>query len=207
VTPPTVFVVDDNPGVRRSLKALIEAEGMAVRTFASANEFLASYDPEESGCLVLDIRLRGGRNGLDIQDELRRRRATLPIIVVTGYGDVPTSVRAFKGGAVDYLEKPVPPKRLTERIRACIEIDRRTRERAARRAVVACRVARLTPRERAVMDLLALGKSSKDIAVALHISVRTVESHRRTVLRKMDVSSAAELARAVAGLELLTTSS
>jgi FixJ family two-component response regulator len=201
VTPPTVFVVDDNPGVRRSLKALIEAEGMAVRTFASANEFLASYDPEESGCLVLDIRLRGGRNGLDIQDELRRRRATLPIIVVTGYGDVPTSVRAFKGGAVDYLEKPVPPKRLTERIRACIEIDRRAREVSLRRSALADRIAQLTPRERTVMDLLALGKSSKSIAVTLHISVRTVESHRRTVLRKMDVSSAAELARAVAGLE------
>ena len=201
MTPPTVFVVDDNPGVRRSLKALIEAEGMAVRTFASANEFLASYDPEESGCLVLDIRLRGGRNGLDIQDELRRRRATLPIIVVTGYGDVPTSVRAFKGGAVDYLEKPVPPKRLTERIRACIEIDRRAREVSLRRSALADRIAQLTPRERTIMDLLALGKSSKSIAVTLHISVRTVESHRRTVLRKMDVSSAAELARAVAGLE------
>jgi len=201
MTPPTVFVVDDNPGVRRSLKALVEAEGMAVRTFATASEFLAAYDPQDPGCLVLDIRLRGGRNGLDIQDELRRRHATLPIIVVTGYGDVPTSVRAFKGGAVDYLEKPVPPKRLTERIRACIEIDRRTREVAARHATVADRIARLTPRERTVMELLALGKSSKSIAVALHISVRTVESHRRTVLRKMDVSSAAELARAVAGLE------
>ena len=201
MTPPTVFVVDDNPGVRRSLKALVEAEGMAVRTFATASEFLAAYDPGESGCLVLDIRLRGGRNGLDIQDELRRRHATLPIIVVTGYGDVPTSVRAFKGGAVDYLEKPVPPKRLTERIRACIEIDRRAREVALRRSALADRIAQLTPRERTVMDLLALGKSSKSIAVTLHISVRTVESHRRTVLRKMDVSSAAELARAVAGLE------
>jgi two-component system response regulator TtrR len=161
MTPPTVFVVDDNPGVRRSLKALIEAEGMAVRTFATASEFLAAYDPEESGCLVLDIRLRGGRNGLDIQDELRRRHATLPIIVVTGYGDVPTSVRAFKGGAVDYLEKPVPPKRLTERIRACIELDRRTREAAARRSTVADRIARLTPRERMVMDLLAWGRARR----------------------------------------------
>jgi len=201
MTAPTVFVVDDNPGVRRSLKALVEAEGMAVKSFRSANEFLAAYDPEQSGCLVLDIRLRGGRSGLDIQDELLRRHATLPIIVVTGYGDVATSVRAFKGGAIDYLEKPVPPKRLTERIRACIELDRRTREAAARRSVVAHRIGRLTPRERMVMELLALGKSSKSIASALNISVRTVESHRRTVLRKMDVASAAELARAVAGLE------
>ena len=202
MTAPTVFVVDDNPGVRRSLKALVEAEGMAVRTFASANEFLAAYDPADSGCLVLDIRLRGGRNGLDVQDELRRRNAMLPIIVVTGYGDVPTSVRAFKGGAIDYLEKPVPPKRLTERIRACIELDRRTRVVAAGRAAVAERIALLTPRERTVMGLLALGKTSKSIASTLHISVRTVESHRRTVLRKMGVSSAAELAHAVAGIEL-----
>lgn len=201
MTAPTVFVVDDNPGVRRSLKALIEAEGMAVRTFRSASEFLSAYDPQEPGCLVLDIRLRGGRNGLDIQDELLRRKATLPIIVVTGYGDVTTSVRAFRAGAIDYLEKPVPPKRLTERIRAGIEIDRRTREAAARRASVADRIARLTPRERTVMELLALGKSSKSIASALKISVRTVESHRRTVLRKMDVASAAELAGAVTGWE------
>jgi two-component system, LuxR family, response regulator FixJ len=201
MTAPTVFVVDDNPGVCRSLKALVEAEGMAVRTFRSADEFLAAYDPQQCGCLVLDIRLRGGHNGLDIQDELLRRRATLPIIVVTGYGDVATSVRAFKGGAVDYLEKPVPPKRLTERIRACIELDRRTREAAARRSAVADRIARLTPREHMVMELLALGKSSKGIAGALNISVRTVESHRRTVLRKMDVASAAELARVVAGLK------
>jgi FixJ family two-component response regulator len=112
-------------------------------------------------------------------------------------------VRAFKGGAIDYLEKPVPPKRLTERIRACIEMDRRAREAAAGRAAVAERIALLTPRERTVMELLAVGKSSKSIAVALNISVRTVESHRRTVLRKMDVSSAAELARDVAGLERL----
>jgi FixJ family two-component response regulator len=202
MTAPTVFVVDDNPGVRRSLKALVEAEGMAVRTYASAKEFLDSYDPQQAGCLVLDIRLRAGRNGLDIQDELRRRDATLPIIVVTGYGDVPTSVRAFKGGAIDYLEKPVPPKRLTERIRACIEHDRRTREVAARRSSVADRIAQLTPRERMVMELLAVGNSSKSIAAALHISVRTVESHRRTVLRKMSVASATELARAVAGLDL-----
>ena len=202
MTAPTVFVIDDNPGVRRSLKALVEAEGMAVRTYASAKEFLDSYDPQQAGCLVLDIRLRGGRNGLDIQDELRRRDATLPIIVVTGYGDVPTSVRAFKGGAIDYLEKPVPPKRLMERIRACIELDRRTREAAARRSAVADRIAQLTPRERTVMELLALGNSSKRIAAVLDISVRTVESHRRTVLRKMSVASAAELARAVAGLDL-----
>jgi RNA polymerase sigma factor (sigma-70 family) len=196
---PTVFVVDDNPAVRTSLQELMNAADLAIETYASAAEFLATYDPGRPGCLVLDIRLRGN-SGLDLQDELRRRNATVPIIVMTGYGDVPTSVRAFKGGAIDFLRKPVPPKALIERIREALAIDARAREAAAQRAELDDRIARLTPRERQVMDLLAVGKSSKDIATALDISARTVESHRRTVLRKMNVSSAAALARAVARL-------
>jgi two-component system response regulator FixJ len=197
---PTVFVVDDNPGVRRSLQALLEAAALPVETYATAQEFLAEYDGERPGCMVLDVRLRGS-NGLDLQAELRRRQATLPIIVMTGYGDVPTSVRAFKGGALDFLQKPVPPRKLLERIGEALEIDRRTRASAAQRAAVVDRIARLTPREREVMDLLALGKSSKEIAAPLKISVRTVEGHRRVVLRKMGVSSVAHLARVVTGLD------
>src|SRR6185503_18336396 len=111
VTAPTVFVVDDNASVRRSMQALVEAAGLAVETYASATEFLAAYDPERAGCLVLDVRLRG-ESGLDLQDALRKRNVTLPIIVMTGYADVPTTVRAFKAGAVDFLRKPVPPKKL-----------------------------------------------------------------------------------------------
>jgi FixJ family two-component response regulator len=126
---------------------------------------------------------------------------TLPIIVMTGYGDVPTSVRAFKGGAIDFMEKPVPPKKLLERIREALEIDQRARAVATERAVVVDSIARLTPRERQVMDLLALAKTSKQIAATLKISLRTVEGHRRAVLRKMGVSSAADLARAVARLD------
>ncbi len=198
---PTVFVVDDNPGVRKSLQALIEAAGLAVETYASAGDFLGAYDAERPGCLVLDVRLRG-ESGLDLQDELRKRNATLPIIVMTGYADVPNSVRALKGGAIDFLRKPVPPKMLIERIRDAIAVDRRAREAAAPRAAVADRIAQLTPRERQVMELLAVGNSSKEIAKALNISVRTVESHRRTVLRKMEVTSAVQLARAIAGLRL-----
>jgi len=198
---PTVFVVDDNPGVRKSLQALIEAAGLAVETYASAGDFLGAYDAERPGCLVLDVRLRG-ESGLDLQDELRKRNATLPIIVMTGYADVPNSVRALKGGAIDFLRKPVPPKMLIERIRDAIAVDRRAREAAAPRAAVADRIAQLTPRERQVMELLAVGNSSKEIAKALNISVRTVESHRRTVLRKMAVTSAVQLARAIAGLRL-----
>ena len=198
---PTVFVVDDNPAVRKSLQALMTAAGLASETYASAAEFLATYDPPRPGCLVLDVRLRGN-SGLDLQDELRRRNATLPIIVMTGYGDVPTSVRAFKGGAIDFLRKPVPPKALIERIRDALAIDAAARDAAAQHAELVDRIARLTPRERQVMEQLAVGKSSKTIATALDISARTVESHRRTVLRKMNVSSAAELARAVARLQL-----
>ena len=197
---PTVFVVDDNPGLRRSLQALIEAAALHVETYASAQEFLDRYDALRPGCLVLDVRLRG-ENGLDLQEELRRRQVTLPIIVMTGYGDVPTSVRAFKGGAVDFLQKPVPPKKLLERIREALEIDRQARATAGQRAVVLDGIAHLTPRERQVMDMLALGHSSKEIASTLNISVRTVEGHRRVVLRKMGVSSVAHLARAVARLE------
>ena len=106
---PTVFVVDDNLGVRKSLRALLESAGLAVETYASGEEFLAAYDPERPGCLLLDVRLRQS-SGLDLQDELRRRKAMLPIIVLTGHGNVPTSVRALKAGAVDFLQKPAPPK-------------------------------------------------------------------------------------------------
>jgi two-component system response regulator FixJ len=199
VTAPTVFVIDDNASVRKSMQALVEAAGLAVETYASAAEFLAAYDPGRAGCLVLDVRLRG-ESGLDLQDELRRRNAILPIIIMTGYADVPTTVRAFKSGAVDFLRKPVAPKKLIAQIREAIETDRRARDAATERATVADRIAHLTPRERQVMELLAVGNSSKEIATALGSSVRTVEGHRREVLRKMGVESAVQLARAITGV-------
>jgi FixJ family two-component response regulator len=192
-------VIDDNPGVRKSLQALGEATGLAVETYASGREFLATYDAQRAGCILLDVRLRG-ESGLDLQDELRRRHATLTIIVMTGYADVPTSVRAFKGGAVDFLRKPVPPKKLIAQVHQAIEIDRRARAAAAQRGLVADRIAQLTPREGQVMELLAVGNSSREIATSLGSSVRTVEGHRRTVLRKMEVDSAVQLARAITGL-------
>ena len=198
-TEATVFVVDDNVGVRKSLRALLESAGLAVETYASGEEFLAAYDPERPGCLVLDVRLRHS-SGLDLQDDLRRRKAMLPIIVLTGHGDVPTSVRALKAGAVDFLQKPAPPKVLLERIRAAIDSDRQARAVTTERAVVMQRLARLTPREREVMELLIAGKTSKEIAVAMNVSVRTVEGHRRMVLSKMNASSAAQLVRTVLGV-------
>jgi two-component system response regulator FixJ len=193
---PTVFIVDDNQAVRKAVQALVESEGLAAETFGSGQEFLDAYDPERPGCLVLDVRLRGS-SGLDVQDELRRRKAALPVIVLTAYGNVPTSVRAFKGGAVDFLQKPVVPEKLLKAVRSAIEMDRRARDVAATRAAVTKRIEELTPREREVMELLVLGKTSKEIGAALDLSVRTVEGHRGEVLRKMEVSSAAELVREV----------
>lgn len=192
----TVFVVDDNVGVRKSLRALLESAGLAVETYASGEEFLAAYDPERPGCLVLDLRLQHG-SGLDLQDDLRRRKTTLPIIVLTGHGDVSSSVRALKAGAVDFLQKPAPPKVLLERVRAAIETDRRARAVTTERAVVVQLLAHLTPREREVAELLIAGKTSKEIAVAMNVSVRTVEGHRRMVFSKMNVSSATQLVRTV----------
>lgn len=192
----TVFVVDDNLGVRKSLRALLESAGLAVETYASGEEFLAAYDPERAGCLLLDVRLRHG-SGLDLQDDLRRRKAMLPIIVLTGHGNVAISVRALKAGAVDFLQKPAPPKLLLERVRAAIDSDRQARAVTTERTVVMQQLADLTPREREAMALLIAGKTSREIAAAMHISIRTVEGHRHMVCSKMNVASAAQLVRTV----------
>ncbi len=140
----TVFVVDDDKGVRRSLTALGRAHGLAVEAYASSEAFLAAYDPARSGCLILDVRLAAGKSGLDLQDELRHRGHDLPIIVMTGYGNVSASVRSFRQGAVDFLEKPVVPRVLLSRIREALAADQRRQERSA----VRLRLARLTSRER-----------------------------------------------------------
>jgi len=192
----TVFVVDDNAAVRKSLRALLESAGLAVEAYATAEEFLVAYDPERPGCLVLDVRLRQG-SGLDLQDELRRRNAILPIIILTGHGNVQTSVRALKGGAIDFLQKPTPPNLLLERVASAIALDRQARAATTERTAVLERLAQLTPREREVMELLVAGRTSKEIAAALRVSVRTVEGHRRIVLSKTKVASAAQLVRVV----------
>jgi len=192
----TVFVVDDNPDVCQSILALAESAGLHAETFPSAGEFLDAYRADRAGCLVLDIRLRGS-NGLDLQDELLRRHATLPVIILTAYANVPTSIRAFKGGAFDFLRKPVPPEQLLERIGAALEFDRRARAAAAEGELIRERIAALTRREHEVMELIVAGKTSKEIAAALRLSVRTVEGHRLVVLRKMHVTSAAQLVRDV----------
>jgi two-component system response regulator FixJ len=192
----TVFVVDDDASVRNSMRELLASVSLPVETFESSHEFLAALRPERPGCLVLDIRLKEG-NGLDLQDELRRRKVALPIIVLTGHGEVPDSIRALKAGAFDFLQKPPPPAVLLERIRAALESDRAARMKTAERADAVHRLASLTPRERDVMLMLVAGSTSKEVGFDLHISVRTVEGHRRRVLSKLGVTSAAQLVRMV----------
>src|SRR5262249_29678173 len=150
---------------------------------------LAAYDRAQPGCLVLDLRLRG-ESGLDLQAKLRRRKMMLPIIFVSGHASVRTSVHALRGGAIDFLEKPIRPRDLLGRVAEALERSQRDYTVAATRASVDRRVAALTPRERQVASRLLNGASSKEIAVALGMSVRTAEGHRRMVLRKMEVSSA-----------------
>ena len=191
---PTVFVIDDDEGVRRSLESLGKSAGLPIQAFPDGPEFLKVCTPASPGCVVLDVRLRDS-NGVDLINEFRERGLMLPIIVITAYGDVPTAARAFRGGAIDFLEKPVSPRKLIERVREALEIDGRRREAAAKNAVVEQRVASLTPRERDVHNLLLQSRSSKQIAETLKLSVRTVEGYRREVFRKMQVTSAADLIR------------
>jgi two-component system response regulator FixJ len=194
--PPTVFVVDDDASVRNSLRELLTSVSLPVEAFASSQEFLKVFRPDRPGCLVLDVRLKE-ESGLDLQDELRRSKALLPVIVLTGHGEVPDSVRAMKAGAFDFLQKPPVPTLLLERVRAAIEADQAARSAAALRSAALGRLASLTPRERDVMSLLVAGGTSKEIASDLGISVRTVEGHRRRVLSKLDVTSASQLVRVV----------
>ncbi len=193
---PTVFIVDDEPAIRESLSRLVGAAGFRAECFDGADAFLAAYRNGRPGCLVTDIRMPG-MNGLELQERMRADGCAIPIIVLTGYGDVPGAVRALKGGALDFLQKPYEPDVLLVRIAEALERDARAREAAARAAEVGSRVARLTPREREVMALVIEGKANKVIAIDLGISERTVELHRGRVMGKLEARSVAELIRTV----------
>jgi FixJ family two-component response regulator len=190
--PGTVIVVDDNAAVRKSLQTLFNAAGLSVETYASGRQFLAAYDPRSAGCLVLDVKLRR-ESGLDLLEELHRRKATLPVVVLTAHGSVPLSVRAMKAGAIDVVEKPTPPVQLLIRVRDALDLANRRRELLSAESALAQRLARLTPRERQVAELTVAGKRSKEIANTLGVSYRTVEGYRSRLLEKMDVKSATEL--------------
>lgn len=193
---PTVFVVDDDPAVRKSLRRLGESLTLPVETFASATEFLAAYDPRRPGCIVLDLRMPG-MSGLELQDRLLLDGVLIPIIVVTAYGDIPSAVRAMKNGAVDFIEKPIRPQALLDRINDALARDRQTREETAEREGFKSRLELLSRREAEVMDLLTQGLTAKEIGVQLGVSHKTVQVHRARILEKLEVNSIAELVRRV----------
>ena len=194
-TEATVFVVDDDADLRESLGWLLESAGFRVKSYATAQEFLAEYEPDAPGCLLLDVRMPGGPSGLDLQEELRRRGVPPPIIIITGFARVKTAVRALKGGAIDFIQKPFNDQSLLKRVRQAIDLDRRTRKDRMDCTKFAALLAHLTPREREVMRLVIAGKPNKIIAADLGISPKTVEIHRGRVMEKMQVDSVAELVR------------
>lgn len=193
---PTVFVVDDDQAMRKSLHWLIESVGLNVETFPSARRFLESYTPGRPGCLVLDMRMPG-ISGLELQEKLKARNITIPVIFITGHGDVPMAVRAMKAGAIDFIEKPFNDQLLLDRIQHALEQDAQSRSGQAQRAELAARLALLTPREREVMEMVAEGKPNKVIAAQLGVSAKTVEAHRAKVMEKMQAKSLADLIRMV----------
>ena len=188
---PTVFVVDDEAPVRRALWRMLRANRFAVATFASSKEFLGQYDPDASGCLVLDIMMPG--NGLELQRVLQKKGCTLPIIFLTGYGDVSKSVQALKGGAIDFLTKPVNDQSLLRAVRAAIGKNRVTRQEQTQVSEICSRLAALTPRERQVLEHIVSGELNKQIAGHLGITQRTVKAHRARLMEKMKVDSVAKL--------------
>jgi two-component system, LuxR family, response regulator FixJ len=194
-TEATVFVVDDDPAVRKALRWLIESVGLRVEAFATAQEFLdANGDLDRPGCLVLDIRMPG-ISGLELQKKLGEQQISLPVIVITGHADVPMAVQALKGGAIDFLEKPVSEQMLVDRIHQALERDAQARLARARRSAVEGKLARLTPREREVFELVVAGKSNKAIAGILGVTSKTVEAHRAQLMRKMQADNLADLVR------------
>jgi len=193
---PTVFVVDDDPSVLKSLCWLIQSAQLPVKTYESAERFLQYYDPSWSGCLLLDVRM-GAMGGLELQAELAARGTNLPTIMMTGHGDVPTCARAFKGGVFDFIEKPADDVLLMDRITAAMARSAQDRERCSDAGELATRLERLTPRQQEVLDLLIAGTPLKLVASRLGVSVQTAAKHRAQVHFKLRVQSDAELVRLV----------
>lgn len=193
---PTVYVVDDDKNVRESLDRLINAIGFNAKVFASAQEFLDSYDSSEPGCLVLDVRMPG-MSGLGLQHKLAENKSCLPIIFITGHGDVTTATEAFKKGAMDFIEKPFSDQKLLDSINKAVEISLNNYLNEAGRANIQKRLESLTPREHQVMEGIIDGKTNKMIAFELDISPKTVDFHRCNIMEKMGVNSAVQLTKTV----------
>jgi len=192
----TVFVVDDDDAVRESLAFLLKSVGLKVESAASAQDFLKSYNPARAGCLVLDIRMPG-MSGLELQEKLKQMESMLPIIFITGHGDVPMAVKAIKAGAADFVQKPFRDQELIDRIREVLEEDASARVEKMQKAEILKRIDSLTEREREVMEQVVDGKANKVVAIDLNVSQRTVEIHRANVMDKMKARSLAQLVRLV----------
>jgi two-component system response regulator FixJ len=191
---PVVYIVDDDDGMRRALTVLITTIGYQPVAFAKPSEFLAKYDPSQPSCLVLDVRMPE-MSGLEVQQHLNKAGSMLPVILVSGHGDIPMAVQAMKDGAHDFLQKPFRDQELIDRINAALKLDAQNRESVDRLADLTSRQASLTPREREVLALVVDGKANKVIAIDLGLSERTVEIHRANVMEKMGARSVAHLVK------------
>jgi two-component system, LuxR family, response regulator FixJ len=189
---PTVFIIDDDPAVLKSLSLLLESVGIPSKTCQRCQDFLDLYNPDMSGCLVADVRMPE-MSGLELQSTLSRRRIDIPIILISGHGDIPMAVEAMKKGAVDFLEKPFREQTLLESINKALMKDAQFRKLKENRVAFEKQCSDLTSREREIMDLLIAGKTNKDIAQILKISVKTVDFHRVHILGKMRADSVLEL--------------
>ena len=197
----TVFVVDDDEAMRDALSQLLETAGLRVEVYADGPGFLAAYDAGRPGCLLLDMAMPG-MTGLEVQAALKSRGLEIPIIFLTGHGDIPMAVRAVQGGAVDFLEKPVPGTTLVNRVQRALKLDEERRHTMSRTRDVLQRYARLSKREKEVMALTVSGLTSKEIGRKLAISPRTVEVHRTHVMFKMAAANVAELVNMAARCEV-----
>ena len=193
---PLVYLVDDDDAVRDSLGLLLRSIGLDCALYASALDFLEHYDPRRHACLVADIRMPG-LSGLELQQRLNEQRAEIPIIFITGHGDVPMAVNAMKAGAADFIQKPFRDQDLIDRIHKALDRDRERRASRAEEDTIRARLALLTPRETEVMERVVRGQANKVIAMDLGVSQRTVELHRARVMRKLKMRSLAELVHAV----------
>ena len=190
--PATVMVVDDDTGVRNAMRLLLKSVGLESALYPSAQEFLAAYQPAQPGCLVLDIRMPG-MSGLELQEQLNLRGAVIPVIFMTGHGDIPMAVEAMQHGAFDFLQKPFRDQDLLDRIQRAIAKDGELRKSLGEHERIRTHLESLTPREREVLDLMTKGKQNKAIAQDLGVSPRTIEIHRARVMEKMGAQSVAEL--------------
>ena len=196
---PLVYLVDDDEAVRDALGLLLKSVGLQSRLYASALEFLEDYSPERHACLVADIRMPG-LSGLELQQRLNEQHADIPIIFITGHGDVPMAVNAMKSGATDFIQKPFRDQDLLDRINKALQQDKERRVSGAQTRVIRDRLKLLTPRELEVMQRVVRGQANKVIAMDLGVSQRTVELHRARVMRKLKMRSLAELVQAVSSL-------